>query len=66
MVGTFCDGMVSDGTFSDGMISDGTFSDRTFLYGNHSKVQCGRALHEKEYSVFLGITLNPNLNLGTF
>ena len=61
MVGTFCDGMVSDGTFSDG-----TFSDRTFLYGNHSKVQCGRALHEKEYSVFLGITLNPNLNLGTF
>ena len=59
-------GMFSNGMFSNRMFNDGTFSDRTFLYGNHSKVQCGRALHEKEYSVFLGITLNPNLNLGTF
>ena len=58
--------MFSNGMFSNRMFNDGTFSDRTFLYGNHSKVQCGRALHEKEYSVFLGITLNPNLNLGTF
>ena len=59
-------GMFSNGMFSNRMFNDGTFSDRTFLYGNNSKVQCGRALHEKEYSVFLGITLNPNLYLGTF